>query len=140
MAELKTRPTDADVDAFLDSVDNDRRRQDARTVCAMMQKITRREPVLWGSSIVGFGTYSYEYANGKRGDWPLTGLSPRKQALTVYVMSGFDEHDELLAALGPHKTGRSCLYIRNLDQVDQKVLARLIRKSVAYLRRTWPTR
>ena len=95
MAELKTRPTDADVDAFLDSVDNDRRRQDARTVCAMMQKITRREPVLWGSSIVGFGTYSYEYANGKRGDWPLTGLSPRKQALTVYVMSGFDEHDEL---------------------------------------------
>ena len=139
MAELKTRPTDADVDAYLDSVEDDRRREDARTVCEMMQKITRRQPVLWGSSIIGFGTYSYEYANGSRGDWPLTGVSPRKQALTIYVMSGFDEYDELLAALGPHKTGRSCLYIRNLAKVDQKVLARLIRKSVAHLRKTWPT-
>ena len=140
MAELKTRPTDTDVDAYLDSIEDERRREDARVVCEMMQKITRREPVLWGSSIIGFGTYSYEYASGKRGDWPLTGVSPRKQALTVYVMSGFDEYDELLAELGPHKTGRSCLYIRNLAKVDQKVLARLIRKSVAHLRKTWPTR
>ena len=139
MAELKTRPTEADVDAYLDSVEDERRREDARTVCEMMQKITRRQPVLWGSSIIGFGTYSYEYANGSRGDWPLTGVSPRKQALTIYVMSGFDEYDELLAALGPHKTGRSCLYIRNLAKVDQKVLARLIRKSVAHLRKTWQT-
>ncbi len=140
MAELKTRPTDADVSAFLDAVADDRRREDARTVCAMMEKITRREPVLWGTSIIGFGTYSYKYASGQSGDWPLTGVSPRKQALTVYVMSGFTEYDALLADLGPHKTGRSCLYIRNLEKVDQQVLARLIRKSVAHLRRTWPTR
>ena len=140
MAEPKTRPTDADVNAFLDNVADERRRADARTVCELMRKITRREPVLWGSSIIGFGSYAYEYASGQTGDWPLTGVSPRKQALTVYVMSGFDEYDSLLAQLGPHKTGRSCLYIRNLDKVDQKVLARLIRKSVAQLRKTWPTK
>lgn len=140
MTEPKTRPNDGDVTAFLDAVADDRRREDARTVCELMQTITRREPVLWGSSIIGFGTYTYSYASGRTGEWPLTGLSPRKQALTVYVMSGFAEHDALLEALGPHKTGRSCLYIRNLDKVDQKVLARLIRKSVAHLRKTWPTR
>ena len=140
MAEPKTRPNDGDVAAFLDAVADDRRREDARTVCELMQTITRREPVLWGSSIIGFGAYTYSYASGRTGEWPLTGVSPRKQALTVYVMSGFAEHDALLDALGPHKTGRSCLYIRNLDKVDQKVLARLIRKSVAHLRKTWPTR
>ena len=140
MAEPKTRPTSADVNKFLDGIADERRREDARTVCRMMQKITRREPVLWGTSIIGFGTYSYRYASGQTGDWPLTGVSPRKQALTLYVMSGFDEHDALLEALGPHKTGRSCLYIRNLAKVDQKILARLIRKSVAHLRKTWPTR
>ena len=139
MTELKTRPTDADVEAFLESVADERRRADARTVCEMMHRITRREPTLWGSSIIGFGTYSYQYASGKTGDWPLTGVSPRKQALTLYVMSGFTEYDSLLARLGAHRTGRSCLYIRNLAKVDQKVLARLIRKSVAHLRKTWPT-
>jgi len=140
MAELKTQPNDVDVGAFLDDVADESRREDARNVCEMMQKITGREPVLWGTSIIGFGTYTYRYASGKTGDWPLTGVSPRKQALTIYVMSGFTEYDSLLEQLGPHKTGRSCLYIRNLDKVDQKVLARLIRKSVAHLRKTWPTR
>jgi hypothetical protein len=140
MAEPKTRPGDADVNAFLDGVADERRREDARAVCAMMKKITRREPVLWGTSIIGFGSYTYGYASGRSGDWPLTGVSPRKQALTVYVMSGFDEYGTLLEALGPHKTGRSCLYIRDLAKVDQTVLARLIRKSVAHLRRKWPTR
>lgn len=139
MAEPKTRPSDADVSAFLDSVPDQRRREDARAVCAMMEKITRRPAVLWGTSIIGFGSYTYNYASGRSGDWPLTGVAPRKQALTVYVMSGFDEYDDLLEALGPHKTGRSCLYIRDLAKVDQKVLARLIRKSVAHLRRKWPT-
>lgn len=140
MAELKTRPNSADVSAFLDGVDDQRRREDARSVCETMQKITRREPVLWGTSIIGFGSYTYNYTSGRTGDWPLIGVSPRKQALTIYVMSGFDEYDELLEALGPHKTGRSCLYIRDLAKVDDKVLARLIRKSVAHLRSKWPTR
>lgn len=139
MAELKTQPTDQNVDAYLASVQDVRRREDTAVVCAMMEKITRRAPVLWGSSIIGFGSYRYTYASGRSGDWPLTGVSPRKQALTVYVMSGFDEYDDLLASLGPHKTGRSCLYIRDLSKVDEKVLARLIRKSVAHLRKKWPT-
>lgn len=140
MAEPKTRPGAASVTEFLDNITDPRRRRDARTVMTMMAKITRREPVLWGSAIIGFGSYTYEYASGRTGEWPLTGVSPRKQALSVYVMSGFDGYDELLASLGPHRTGKSCLYIRDLEKVDQKVLARLIRKSVAHLRRKWPTR
>lgn len=140
MAEPKTKPSTADVEAFLAGIENERRREDARTVMNMMTTITRREPVLWGSAIIGFGSYRYEYASGRSGDWPLTGVSPRKQALSVYVMSGFDGYDELLEQLGPHRTGKSCLYIRDLSRIDQKVLARLIRKSVAHLRRKWPTR
>ena len=139
MAELKTTPSDQSVPAYLAGIEDARRREDAIVVCDMMEKITRRAPLLWGSSIIGFGSYRYTYASGRSGDWPLVGVSPRKQALTIYVMSGFDGYDDLLASLGPHKTGRSCLYIRNLSKVDQKVLARLIRKSVAHLRKKWPT-
>lgn len=139
MAELKTQPNDQNVAAYVANVKDARRREDTAAVCTMMEKITRRAPVLWGSSIIGFGTYRYTYASGRSGDWPLTGVSPRKQALTIYVMSGFDEDDDLLASLGPHKIGKSCLYIRDLSKVDQTVLARLIRKSVAHLRKKWPT-
>lgn len=140
MAELKTQPSAADVDAFIAAVEDPKRRADAKDLCALMAKITRREPVLWGSSIVGFGAYTYTYASGRTGDWPLTGVSPRKQALSVYIMSGFSGSDQLLADLGPHKVGKSCLYIRDLKKIDTQVLARLIRQSVAHLRRTWPTR
>lgn len=140
MAEAKTQPTDEDVDAFLAKVEDPRRRSDAETLCTLMARITRRKPVLWGSSIIGFGAYTYSYASGRSGDWPLTGVSPRKQALSVYIMSGFSQYDQLLEELGPHKVGKSCLYIRDLAKVDQKVLAQLIRKSVAELRRKWPTR
>ncbi len=107
---------------------------------ALMEKITRRPPQLWGTSIIGFGSYRYEYASGRAGEWPLTGLSPRKQALTLYIMSGFDDYDDLLADLGRFRTGKSCLYVKRLEQIDEQVLARLIRKSVAHLRRKWPTR
>ena len=139
MTELKTRPTSQSVRTFLKGVEDPRRKADAETVCTMMEKITRRPPQMWGSSIVGFGSYTYSYASGRSGDWPLVGFSPRKQALTLYVMSGFDEYDDLLSQLGKFKTGKSCLYIKSLDQVDEKVLARLLRKSVAHLRRKWPT-
>ena len=104
------------------------------------QRITRREPRMWGSSIVGFGAYRQRYANGAEREWLLTGFSPRKQALTLYIMSGFDDYTSLLAGLGTYRTGRSCLYVRNLEQVDTKALERLIRRSVAHLRRKWPTR
>ncbi len=140
MAEPKTRPGEASVTDFLNGIADTKRREDARSVMTMMARITRREPVLWGSAIIGFGSYTYEYASGRTGEWPLTGVSPRKQALSVYVMSGFEDHDALLESLGPHRTGKSCLYIRDVEKVDQKVLASLIRKSVAHLRRKWPTR
>ena len=140
MAELKTQRTDASVAEFLAAVPDNRRRADAERVAALMEKITRRPPVLWGTSIVGFGSYRFEYASGRTGEWPLTGLSPRKQALTLYVMSGFDEYDDLLADLGRFRTGKSCLYVNRLEQIDERILARLIRKSVAHLRRKWSTR
>ena len=140
MAELKTRPTEQNIDGFLSRVEDPVRSQDAERICRMMERITRRKPQMWGTSIVGFGAYLYSYASGRIGEWPLTGFSPRKQALTLYIMSGFDEYDELLDRLGKYRTGKSCLYLKRLDQVDEKVLASLIRRSVAHLRKTWPTR
>jgi hypothetical protein len=140
MAELKTRPSSDDVNRFISAVEDPVRRADAETVRTLMGRITRREPVMWGTSIVGFGSYRYTYASGRSGDWPITGFSPRKQALTLYIMSGFAEYDALLADLGEYRTGKSCLYIKSLARVDQKVLAGLIRKSVVHMRKTWPTR
>ena len=139
MAEPKTQLSDASVADFLAAVPDPRRRADAEQVAALMERVTRRPPRLWGTSIVGYGSYHYRYASGREGDWPLTGFSPRKQALTLYIMSGFEEYEDLLAKLGKHKTGKSCLYVNRLEQVDEQVLARLIRKSVAHLRRKWPT-
>ncbi len=135
MAELKTRANDASVDAFLSAVENPERREDCFTVLALMKKITKEEPRMWGPSIVGFGTYRYKYASGREGDWMLTGFSPRKQALTVYIMAGFARYDELMAKLGKYKTGQSCLYIRKLGDVDMKVLAELVKLSVAHMKK-----
>lgn len=139
MAELKTQLNEGDVNAFIDTVEDERRREDARRVLAMMEKITRRPARMWGSSIVGFGSYHYTYASGRTGDWMITGFSPRKTALTLYIMAGFSRHEELLSRLGKFKTGKSCLYVKRLDDVDQKVLAQLIRASVAHMRKTYPT-
>ena len=126
MAENKTMPTGADVDDFIDSIPGDRRREDARTVSALLQEITGEKPVMWGPSIVGFGRYHYRYESGREGDAPAAGFSPRKAALTVYLADGFDRHESLLAALGPHTTGRSCLYMKRLDAVDLDVLRELL--------------
>lgn len=138
MAALKTRPGDASVDAFLDSVDNEDRRQDARRVAAMMQRATQEPPRMWGDRIVGFGSYHYTYASGREGDWPLTGLSPAKRHLTLYIMPGFDDYQGLLAALGKHRTGKSCLYVNRLQDVDMQILEDLVRRSVADMRRRYP--
>lgn len=136
MADLKTRPTDASVTAFVDAVEDPARRADARTVLDLMARITNRTPQMWGSSIVGFGSYTYTYASGRSGEWPLVGFSPRKQALTLYVMPGFADDQDLLDELGEFRTGKSCLYIKSLAKVDRKILARLLRRSVAHLRKT----
>ena len=135
MAELKTKPTKSSVDKFLKSIEDDQRREDCIAVAAMMQQITKSEPKMWGPSIVGFGQYRYKYDSGREGDWFLTGFSPRKQNLTLYIMAGFSEYDALMKALGKYKTGKSCLYIDRLEDIHMPVLKRLIQKSVAHVKK-----
>jgi hypothetical protein len=130
MAELKTKVNDQSVTAFLEANADEKRRKDCFTVLEMMKRATGAEPKMWGDSIVGFGSYHYKYASGQEGDWLLTGFSPRKQALTLYLMSGFTDFEDLLSRLGKYKTGKGCLYIKKLEDVDQTVLQELIDQSV----------
>ncbi|NUQ85517.1 MAG: DUF1801 domain-containing protein [Anaerolineales bacterium] len=136
MAELKTKVNEASVDKFIKDIGDERVREDARKIIEIMQKATKAEPKMWGTSIVGFGCYHYKYASGREGDWMLVGFSPRKQNLTLYIMSGFEEYDSLLKKLGKHSTGKSCLYIKRLEDVDLKVLKELVAKSVRHIQKT----
>jgi hypothetical protein len=136
MAEAKTKPRRASVRKFLESVDNEKRRKDSFEVLEIMRQITKEEPKMWGPSIVGFGTYHYKYASGREGDWMVVGFSPRKQALTLYIMAGFNKYDELMAKLGEYETGKSCLYIKRLEDVHLPTLKRLIRESVKWVKKT----
>ena len=138
MAELKTKRNRNSVRKFLSGVEHAGRREDAGEVLKMMEKITGETAEMWGDSLVGFGSYRYKYASGRSGEWFLTGFSPRKQSLTIYIMSGFSRHEKYLAKLGKHKSSKSCLYINRLDDVDRKVLGRMIRDSVAVRRRGTP--
>ena len=125
------RPTDASVEGFLIGVPDQGRREDARQLCSMMQEITSEPPAMWGTSIIGFGTYHYRYASGRQGDSPLAGFSPRRQHLVIYLVGDFENrHRLVLARLGPHKTGKGCLYIRRLDGIDRDALRELIDRSV----------
>lgn len=130
MAELKTKPTDQSVEAFLNGLSDEKKRQDSFTLLALMRQVTGSEPKMWGSSIIGFGDYHYTYASGRKGDWFLTGFSPRKQNLTVYLTAGFDQYEALLKQLGKHTTGKSCLYIKKLEDIDLPTLKTLIEQSV----------
>jgi hypothetical protein len=136
MAELKTQPNEQSVEDFLNAVENETKRQDSFTILELMKQETGAEPIMWGDSIVGFGTYKYKYASGREGEWPVIGFSPRVQDLTLYIMSGFDEYDALLNNLGKHSTGKSCLYIKKLEDVDQEVLRELVSKSVEHMKET----
>lgn len=136
MAEPKTKKNEASVEEFLHSVENERRRKDSFAVLELMKEVTGEEPKMWGTSIVGFGSYDYKYASGREGNWMVTGFSPRKQSLTLYIMSGFDRYDEILGELGKHKTGKSCLYINKLDDVNMEVLRELVRESVEHMNTT----
>jgi len=136
MAELKTRRNKGNVEAFLNNVPDEGKRQDSFTILELMRQVTGREPEMWGDSIVGFGSYHYKYKSGREGDWFLTGFSPRKQNLTLYIMSGFDDYDQLLNKLGKYSTGKSCLYIKKVEDVDTDVLKQLIKKSVAHMEET----
>lgn len=139
MAENKTQPTTASVTDFIGSIDDREKRADARKVATMMRRATGKRARMWGSSMVGYGTYHYRYASGREGDFMLSGFSPRKQALTVYIMAGFSAFDGLMKKLGKVRTGKSCLYIRRLSDVDEEVLEQLIQESVRYMRKNYET-
>jgi hypothetical protein len=129
-AELKTKVNDASVTKFLNSVPDEQKRKDCFEIMKIMKQVTREEPKMWGSSIVGFGSYHYRGRSGREGDWMLTGFSPRKQNLTLYIMGGFDKQAGLLKNLGKFTTRVGCLYIKKLDDVDKKVLKELVTASV----------
>ena len=138
MSELKTKVNDASVVEFLHKVPDERKREDSFAVLKLMEEITGHEAKMWGPSIVGFGQYHYKYASGREGDMPLTGFSPRKQALTLYITSGFDQYEELLASLGKHSTGKSCLYVKRLADLNLPVLKELVQQSVKHMIETNP--
>jgi hypothetical protein len=128
--EVKTKVNAASVTAFLDGVADGQRRSDCQEVLTMMKQVVKEEPKMWGASIVGFGSFHYKGKSGREGDWMLTGFSPRKAKLTVYIIGGFEAHAALLKKLGKCTTSMGCLYLKKLDDVDRKVLKALIQASV----------
>ena len=138
MSELKTQRTNDSVEAFIASVENDQRREDAINLLGIFEKATGMKPVLWGSSIIGYGQYHYKSErSSQEGDWPLTGFSPRKASMTVYIMPGFDSYQDELTRLGRHKTSVSCIYFNKLSEIDIEVLIRIIQSSVAEMKRQY---
>lgn len=140
MAENKTKATEQSVDAFIESLPDEKVRQDCYALITLMKKVTGSEPKLWGGSIVGFGNYHYKYESGHEGDSCLTGFSPRKQNITLYAMLDSNEREELLNKLGKHKAGKGCVYIKRLDDVDVTILEKLLKRSVEYLRKLYPAK
>jgi len=137
MSELKTKPTSQDPTEFLSAVEPEEKRRDGFTLLELMAKITGEKPVMWGPSIVGFGSYHYKSERSRQeGDWPLVGFSPRKQNLTLYIMAGNQDNQEVLARLGKHKTSVGCLYVKRLSDVDLDALTTLIEASYTYMKQT----
>lgn len=137
MTELKTKPTGDDVRAFLDTIEDEQKRADSFAILELMESIVGEPAKMWGSSIVGLAEYHYKYASGREGDWFLAGFSPRKQALTLYLMPGIERYADLLEKLGKHKIGKGCLYVKRLADVDLVVLEKLIRQSVKHLKEAY---
>lgn len=138
MSVTKTKPTEVSVESHIAAIANEEQRDDARSLLALMRKVTKHEPRMWGPTIVGFGSYHYRYATGHEGDAPLTGFAARGKELVVYIAPGFEERDVLLAKLGEHRTGKVCVYIRRLANVDLEVLEKLVAESVADTKRRYP--
>ena len=134
MAGIKTQKNDLNVITFLESIENPQRKKDCFAVLGLMKKITNSEPSMWGTTIIGFGSYHYKYASGREGNWFITGFSPRKQSLSLYIMSEFSRYEEILNKLGKYKTGKCCLYIKKLEDVEIPALKELISESVAHLK------
>ncbi|MEM7501566.1 MAG: DUF1801 domain-containing protein [Pseudomonadota bacterium] len=138
MAKNKTQPTKARVTDFLANIEDSGKRADCKRIAKMMRAATGKRATMWGSSIVGYGSYDYRYASGREGSFMETGFSPRAQNITIYIMPGFAPYRSLMKRLGKHKAGKSCLYIKRLDDVDTDVLGELIRESVEEMRRRYP--
>ncbi len=134
MAELKTKKNRGSVTAFLNAVEDNQRRADSKKIAKLMREVTGERASMWGESIVGYGSYHYKYASGREGETFVAGFSPRKQALTLYIMAGFSRYDDMLAKLGKFKHGKSCLYIKKLTDVDMDVLRELVAASVKHVR------
>lgn len=136
MAELKTQKTNASVPAFLETIEDEQKRKDSQELVKIFQEVTKEKSVMWGTAIIGFGQYHYKSERSKQeGDWPLTGFSPRKQNLTIYIMSGFGDQKKLLEKIGKHKiSGGSCLYIKRLSDIDTEILKKLIKASYNYMK------
>ena len=130
MAENKTKPTDASVESYIASRASEQQQADCKELMALLKRVTRQHPKMWGPSIVGFGAYHYKYASGREGDWPVAAFSPRKKDLTLYLTPGFNKQTELMQKLGKHSTGKSCLYIKRLADIHVPTLKKLIKKSV----------
>ena len=132
MSDMKTRPTEANVSEFLESIENERRKLDAYVLLGLLEELTSEKPVLWGPSIIGFGSYHYKYASGREGDWFRVGFSPRKRAFTVYIRPTVEHYNHMLKDLGKHRTGKGCLYINKLEDVDIGVLEKILLESLQY--------
>ena len=137
MSTLKTQPSTQSVEDFIDSVASEEKRDDSRVLVKIMEQITGEQPVMWGSSIVGFGKYHYKYDSGREGDWMIAGFSPRKQNMTIYMMGGFANQDELLAKIGKAKHSVGCLYIKKLEDIDLEVLKEMIKLSVLTIKQRY---
>ena len=138
MSEPKTKPTEISAESHIAAITNEEQRRDAQTLVALMRRVTRQEPVMWGPSIVGFGSYHYKYASGHEGDSALGGFAVRGSELVVYIAAGFEGRDALLNKLGKHKAGKVCVYIKRLTDVDLTVLETLVARSIAEIRRLYP--
>ncbi|NMP17939.1 DUF1801 domain-containing protein [Thalassotalea sp. Y01] len=140
MSENKTQANQLDVTQFLASVEPENKRQDSLKLLALFEQITEKKPVMWGTSIIGFGQYHYKYESGREGDFMITGFSPRKQNISLYIMPGFSQLETLLAKLGKHKTGKSCLYINKLADVNEEVLSQIIRLGFEHMCNKYTTK
>lgn len=138
MSEPRTKPTEVSAGSHIAAITNEEQRNDARTLVALMRRVTRQEPMMWGPSIVGFGSYHYKYASGHEGDSALAGFAVRGSELVVYIATGFEGRDALLAKLGKHKTGKVCVYIKRLTDVDLTVLETLVARSIVETKRRYP--
>ena len=135
----KTKPNAASVDDFLASITDENKRQDTYEIMGMMEEITGSSAKMWGTSIIGFGAYRYHYRSGRQGEWALSGVSPRARNVTVYIMPGFSNCQHLMSKLGKYKTGKSCLYLNKLEDVDRAVLYELIKETVAFMKTKYET-